>query len=104
MAYEWAQAGGVSSVDVAGMWWAAIPRSKWGFPEGQRPDQRPDWHNRFGDRTQQIVFIGQNMDEASMRAQLDQCLLNKELALADSEAWAGLTNPFPTIQLDVPAE
>ena len=65
IAYEWAQAGRVSSVNVAGMWWAAMPRERWSFPDGQRPDQQPDWHERFGDRTQQIVFIGQKMNEAN---------------------------------------
>ncbi len=98
IAYEWAQAGGVSSVNVAGMWWATIPRNKWDFPEGQRPDQRPDWHDRFGDRIQQIVFIGQQMNEAAMRKRLDECLLDEALALTDSTAWAELPNPFPTIQ------
>ena len=102
VAYEWAQAGGVSSVNVAGMWWAAIPRREWVFPSGQRPDQRPDWHARFGDRTQQIVFIGQEMDEAAFRAGLDACLLSHELASADSDAWSKLHNPFPIMKLAQP--
>ena len=50
--YEWAQAGGVFNVNPVGMWWAAVPREHWEHPEGQRPDQRPDWHPRFGDRAQ----------------------------------------------------
>ena len=95
VAYEWAQAGGVSDVNPMGMWWAAVPREHWGHPEGQRPDQRPGWHPRFGDRTQKLVFIGQQMDEATMRARLNACLLDKHLADADSEAWAQLQNPFP---------
>ena len=95
VAYEWAQAGGISSVEPAGMWWAAVPRGHWGHPEGHRPDQRPDWHPRFGDRAQQLVFIGQQMPEAAMRARLDACLLDERLASAASEAWAALPNPFP---------
>jgi len=95
IAYEWAQAGGISNVEPAGMWWAAVPREHWGHPEGQRPDQRPDWHPRFGDRAQELVFIGQQVPEAAMRARLDACLLDARLAAADSEAWAALPNPFP---------
>ena len=34
VAYEWAQAGGISNVGPIGMWWAAIPREHWGHPEG----------------------------------------------------------------------
>ena len=99
VAYEWAQAGGISNVNPMGMWWAAVPREHWGHPEGQRPDQRPGWHPRFGDRAQQLVFIGQRMDEATMRARLDACLLDKDLADADSNAWEELQNPFPELAM-----
>ena len=100
IAYEWAQAGGINEVKSTGMWWAAVPREHWGHPEGQRPDQQPGWHPRFGDRTQQIVFIGQQMSEAALRARLDACLLDERLADADSKAWAALPNPFPELELD----
>ncbi len=95
VAYEWAQAGGVSDVNPAGMWWAAAPRDHWEQPEGQRPDQQPGWHPRFGDRVQELVFIGQQMPEAAMRARLDACLLDERLASAGSKTWAELPNPFP---------
>ena len=99
IAYEWAQAGGASEVRAAGMWWAAVPRRYWDQPEGQRPDQKPDWDPRFGDRTQQLVFIGQGIDEADIRRRLDACLLPPELALSDSEAWSDLPNPFPELKV-----
>lgn len=98
IAYVWAQAGGVCDVKPAGMWWAAVPRDRWTHPEGHRPDQQPSWHPRFGDRQQQLVFIGQNIDEAAMRKRLNACLLDKRLATADSTAWVGLRNPFPQLQ------
>ena len=97
VAYEWAQAGGVSDVKPLAMWWAAVPRSDWGHPDGQRPDQRPGWHPRFGDRSQQLVFIGQGLDEADIRSRLDDCLLDPGLAQADSQAWLHLPNPFPDL-------
>ncbi|MYB33577.1 MAG: GTP-binding protein [Gammaproteobacteria bacterium] len=100
VAYELAQAGGITNVKPAGMWWAAIPRRHWGHPEGQRPDQRPDWHPRFGDRVQEIVFIGQQMDEARIRNHLDACLLEERVALSDSEAWMKLRNPFPDLAVE----
>ena len=40
-----------------------MPREYWDHTEGQRPDQKPDWHPRYGDRVQMLVFIGQQMDE-----------------------------------------
>ncbi len=99
VAYEWSQAGGVSSLNPAGMWWAAVPRENWGHPDGERPDEKPGWHPRFGDRVQQIVFIGQQMDESFIRARLDACLLDESLAAADSTAWASLPNPFPELRM-----
>ena len=98
VAYEWAQAGGVSNVNAAGMWWAAVPREHWGHPDGERPDQKPDWHPRFGDRAQLLVFIGQDLDEAATRRKLDACLLDKAVSDADSQVWSRLPNPFPELQ------
>ena len=99
VAYEWAQAGGVSSVNPMGMWWAAMPREYWDHLDGEAPDQQPSWHPRYGDRHQALVFIGQQMDELAVRARLDACLLDESIAAADSSLWAGRTNPFPEIQV-----
>lgn len=99
IAYEWAQAGGASEVKPAGMWWAAVPREHWGHGDGKRPDQQPGWHPRYGDRHQALVFIGQRMDEAAVRARLDACLLDEALASRGSQAWEGLPNPFPEIEV-----
>ena len=99
IAYEWAQAGGVNNVNATGMWWAALPREHWDHPEGERPDQQPGWHPRYGDRHQALVFIGQQMDEAALRARLDACLLDDALASRDSQDWAELPNPFPELEM-----
>jgi G3E family GTPase len=99
VAYEWASAGGSSNVSPSGLWWASVPRERWSQPEGQRPDQQRDWHPRFGDRAQQLVFIGRKVDETTIRARLDACLLDEELAHADSNQWRGLPNPFPELHL-----
>ncbi|MEO1088191.1 MAG: GTP-binding protein, partial [Acidobacteriota bacterium] len=95
VAYEWAQAGGVFTANPAGFWWAAVDREKWDQPDGERPDQQPGWDPRFGDRSQQLVFIGQGVDEATMRARLDACLLDKSLVDRPSEEWSQLPNPLP---------
>ena len=99
IAYEWAQAGGVSNVNPMGMWWAAVPRQHWGQPDGERPDQQPGWHARYGDRAQQLVFIGQQVDERKIRARLDACLLDPQVANAESRLWAALPNPFPELEM-----
>ena len=97
--YEWAQAGGACEVSPAGMWLAAMDREYWDYPEGEPPDEQPGWHPRFGDRAQQLVFIGQDMNEAAIRARLDACLLDERL-VDDGQAWLELPNPFPDLQME----
>lgn len=55
------------------------------------------------DRAQKLVIIGQNVDEADLRARLDACLLDEELAGAGHERWAELPNPFPSLQVGAEA-
>ena len=100
VAYTWSQAGGVSSIEAAGRWWAVIPEEHWPHDEENRPDKQEEWHERFGDRAQQLVFIGQNLDEAKIRAALDECLLDEKLRDKNSKAWRRLKNPFPELVLD----
>jgi G3E family GTPase len=95
LAYEWAQAGGVASFDPSGHWWAAVPRERWPQDAGERPDEQPEWDARFGDRFQQLVFIGIDIDEAAIRRALDACLLAPELLGQASAAWLARPNPFP---------
>ena len=75
-----------------------MPREEWELPDDEQPDQRPDWHPQFGDRSQTLVFIGQQLDEGKIRARLDACLLDEQFA-AHPGAWDTLPNPFPEPQL-----
>ena len=97
-AYEWAQAGGVMSLRPAGWWWAAVPRDRWPQPPSERPDEAPDWDPRFGDRRQEIVFIGQDLDVAELTRRLETCLLDEREAARDSASWRQLPDPFPAIE------
>tara|TARA_B100001093_G_scaffold64427_1_gene54339 strand:+ start:2820 stop:2975 length:156 start_codon:yes stop_codon:yes gene_type:complete len=44
---------------------------------------------------QELVFIGQNMDEAGLSKALDKCLLPMDEVLKGKEYWATLHDPFP---------
>jgi G3E family GTPase len=97
-AYEWAQAGGVMSLRPAGWWWAAVPRERWPHAPGERPDEASDWDPRYGDRRQELVFIGQNIDVPDLTRRLEACLLDEREAAAGSQSWTGLADPFPAIE------
>ncbi|MEM6700408.1 MAG: GTP-binding protein, partial [Bacteroidota bacterium] len=77
----WGQAGGSLRADSAGVWWSSMPlyqRNRYvSFIENQE-EIEADWSERFGDRKNEIVFIGQDMDEQSIRRELDECLMTEE--------------------------
>lgn len=54
-----------------------------------------NWVEPFGDMRQELVFIGQNMDESQIRSMLDDCLLTEEELLAGKALWQTLPDPFP---------
>ena len=91
---EFSLAGALSSVRPLGTWWAAVPRERWPDHESARDYTAKHWAEPFGDRRQELVFIGAGMDEPAIRARLDACLLGPE-AGDDPACWAGLSDPFP---------
>lgn len=72
---EVSQAGALVRHQPLGLWWAAIPKDRWPKdPEWLRKISDV-WDPKYGDRRQEIVFIGTTMDEATIRARLDDCLV-----------------------------
>ncbi len=73
----WSQAGGSLRADSAGVWWSSMPFAKRiqyaSFVHNQKEIEK-DWSKTFGDRKNEIVFIGQDMNETLIKAELDACL------------------------------
>ena len=84
----WSQAGGSLKSDSAGVWWSSMSFEKRimqsSFIENKEQIEK-DWDRKFGDRKNEIVFIGQSMDEKLIKSLLDNCL-SKEIEL-DSRNW-----------------
>lgn len=80
-ALVWGQAGGSLKADNAGVWWSSMPygdRMQFAaFVENQKHIES-GWDKVFGDRKNEIVFIGQDMKEEQIKNELDACLLNDE--------------------------
>ncbi len=95
---ELSQAGPIVRTQGVGYWWAAVPEEKW----PQDPDVvarvKKNWHETWGDRRQDLVFIGTGeMDEDAIRLALDRCLLDvSKGSRVDSREWRKMPDPFPT--------
>ena len=95
---QWSQAGGIAHYGFAGMFWKAVPRESWPDDEDYLKSIEKQWVEPFGDMRQELVFIGQGLDEAKMRAALDNCLLSEEDVLRGKAYWQTLQDPFPVWQ------
>lgn len=91
---EYSLAGAATSVKPLGTWWAAVPRERW--PDDPRSLElvKQFWEEPYGDRRQELVFIGSEMDKERLTAQLDAALIQGEQVF-DPERWEDLQDPFP---------
>ncbi len=91
---EFSLAGALSRVQPLGTWWAATPSHLWPDHPEARAYVARHWHDPFGDRRQELVFIGVGMDRAAITAALDDALVGTETEF-DPAAFEGLPDPFP---------
>ncbi|MEI7409558.1 zinc metallochaperone GTPase ZigA [Pectobacterium aroidearum] len=78
---SWSQAGGVARQGLAGSWWVSVPKAKWPTDSESLDYIRSIWVDGVGDARQELVFIGIDMDELTLRARLETALLtDKEMA------------------------
>ena len=93
---ELSQAGALVKTEAMGFWWDAVPMKHWPDHSEWKKTIDEKWDDVYGDRRQEIVFIGTEMDQAAIRAQLDACLIDDgEGKNIDLDGWKGLPDPFP---------
>ena len=92
---EWSQAGGIVRHGPAGIWWAAAPLEHWPQDPEYRARIEEEFEGEFGDRRQEIVFIGQNLKPEETSEILDHCLLTETEMDAGPQAWKAFDDPFP---------
>ena len=92
---EISQAGALVRTQRRGLWWASVPRQRWPDDVDWRASMAPYLDPVWGDRRQEIVFIGTDpMQEAVITRALDACLVPARKY--EPEAWARLPDPFPS--------
>lgn len=74
MSYLFEQAGSQKKLTEAGLWYATAPEEDLIQLMQQDPDMMRDWDEKYGDRMQKLVFIGQHLDKEKLAHDLDECL------------------------------
>jgi len=93
----WGQAGGSLRADSAGVWWCTMPYEKrtryLSFVDNQKLIES-DWNASFGDRKNEIVIIGQDLNQEQIELELDLCLATEE-ELATEKWQQGYEDEWP---------
>ncbi len=96
-ALNFSQAGGSSRMERAGVWWCSMPyaeRIRYATYLDHQDIIEDRWSKQWGDRMNELVFIGQELDKEKIKSDLESCLLQKdEWYLFEKNIY--LPDPFP---------
>ena len=92
-AAEFSLAGALSSIALLGRWWASVPEDRLPtHPQAQAEIAR-NWVEPWGDRRQELVFIGAGLEREEICARLNAALVDADAF--EPWAWADMADPFP---------
>jgi G3E family GTPase len=96
-AINWSQAGGSLRAESAGVWWSSMPfeqRIMYHAYVENKIEIEARWDKRYGDKINEIVIIGQNLNATEITNQLNGCLCetDEELKYLEKEL---INDPFP---------
>ena len=96
-ALVWGQAGGSLKADSAGVWWSSMSfneRTQNSVFLDNQDEIESDWHKEFGDRKNEIVFIGKHINQVQIKKDLTACLSTFEEL--NSQKWkTGFDDNWP---------
>ena len=92
---QWSQAGGIARYGAAGMFWKAIPKEEWPTDQESLDAINNIWQEPYGDMRQELVFIGQGLEQEKLIARLNECLLTEDEMEQGGDYWLSLEDPFP---------
>lgn len=95
IAGTWSQAGGIVRHGPAGYWWSVVPQEKWPQDESDVASIKAEFFDDYGDRRQELVFIGQHLDRDAITRRLDACLLDDEEYSQGPAVWQAYHDPLP---------
>ena len=92
---EFSLAGSLSSVKPIGTWWASVPKERWPDHASAQEYMQQHWLEPWGDRRQELVFIGSGIDWPSLKGKLDACLVPSIVADGPNALPLDMPDPFP---------
>jgi len=95
----WSQAGLSCRYEAAGVWWDSTPKTDWPTEEEYINEIMKNFEGQYGDRRQELVIIGIDMDKDEIIKHFDSALLTDEEMEKGQEYWNGLIDPFPVWSL-----
>ena len=91
----WSHTGQVLAAEPGGAWWAETPRADWPTDDPELLAELDSvWDDVWGDRRQELLIIGQDLDIAAATNALNQCLLTDSELHVGPHGWKQLTDPF----------
>jgi len=96
-ALMWSQAGGSLKAEVYGRWWAAVPLKERALNPLYMENQElimQKWDKKFGDRKNELVIIGQDLDEEKIKNELTGCLAN-DISMASAISEDAIDDGWP---------
>ncbi len=96
-ALNWSQAGGSVRAEKAGVWWASVPEKEWSLRGGNSASIKKRMDKEWGDRQQELVIIGQDLDQQQIMDELTSCLLTDKEIL-DMRAGVLFNDPWPLFE------
>jgi G3E family GTPase len=96
LAVNWSQAGGSLRAEKAGYWWCAIPRKDWQLDQETYELITNRWDDRFADRYNELVIIGQELEAHNIIMDLEGCLCTEQEIKQYQQGYE-FKDPFPLI-------
>ena len=93
--FNWSQAGSSFTVGPYGKWYSAVPKDQWPTDVALKDQITLDWDSTYGDRKNEIVFIGQNLEKEKIANLLNEALLSDEEYQLAKESKLIFKDEFP---------
>ncbi len=99
--FLWSQAGCSIKLQPEGVWWVDVEPDEWPDDQEECAAIRNDFSGQYGDRRQELVFIGIEMQRSLLEFELNNCLLSDVEFECGPAVWSAFDDPFPAQETEI---